>query len=193
MQPSWPQKQRQRGRCVGRPGQRVVAPLAGEAVRPVQDTAAHDDAAADAGAEDDARTPPSAPAAGAVGRLRQRQAVGVVGQAHGLTERRLQVAVQRLAVESGRVAVLHQPLRRCVARCADADRAGRAVHRLPGAPHQVDDAQQCGVVVGARRRHTLAPATRRPADRARLPRAWCRRRRRRSRRVDAALTPSIAA
>jgi TRAP-type C4-dicarboxylate transport system substrate-binding protein len=52
----------------------------------------------------------SAPAAGAVGRFAQGQAVGVVGQAHRrAAQAGLQVALQRLAVQAGGVAVLHQP------------------------------------------------------------------------------------
>src|SRR6185312_15225705 len=63
-----------------RAGQGIVAPLAGNGVRAGQDAPADADPAADAGAGDDAEDD-VAPGSGAVGRFRQREAVGVVGDA----------------------------------------------------------------------------------------------------------------
>ena len=65
----------------GRPGQGVVAPLAADAVRPVDQAARQHQAATATGAEDD---PEHRACAGArtIDRLRQGEAVGVVGEAH---------------------------------------------------------------------------------------------------------------
>ena len=76
---------------VARPRQRVVAPLAGQAVRAVEQVTVHDDAGTDAGAED-AREHHFGAGAGTVGGLRQREAVGIVGHDHRLAEQPLQVA-----------------------------------------------------------------------------------------------------
>jgi hypothetical protein len=60
-----------------RPGQRVVAPFAGQAVGPAQHAAVHRDARPGAGADDGGEDHVGA-RAGAVGRFAQGQAVGVV-------------------------------------------------------------------------------------------------------------------
>jgi len=84
---------------------------------------AHHHAAADAGAEDHAEHAVGT-RSGTVGRFRQREAVGVVGDSYCPVQRTLEVFLQRLAVEAGRVAVLHAPAgRRNRAGCADADAA----------------------------------------------------------------------
>ena len=76
------------------PGQRVVAPLAGDAVAPLQQAPAGHDAGAGAGAEDGGEDG-AEPGPGAVRRLAQRQAVGVVGDADGPAEARGQVRSSR--------------------------------------------------------------------------------------------------
>ena len=138
-----------------------------------------DDAAADAGAEDHAEH--HAPAgARAVARFREREAVGVVVDPDLAAERARQVLGERTAVELGRVGVLDPARdRRDRARRADADPAARAelaLERVDQPAHGVDRQR---VVV--RRRGDAAPrqlAGRR--RRARSPRSWCRRGRRRS-------------
>ena len=88
-----------------------MPPLAGDRVRAREHAAVHHDPAAGARADDHAEH--DARARGrAVGRLRQREAVGVVGGAHLPPERLRQVAVDRAADEPGRVRVLDEPARR---------------------------------------------------------------------------------
>ena len=137
------------------PGQRVVAPLAGQAVRARQHPAVDRDAGAGAGAQDH-REDDAEAGARAVGGFRQRQAVGVVGQCHRLAQQGHQVLLQRPAVQAGGVAVLHQAARRQCARRADAD-AERAVARAAGRVGERGDGLQRGAVVALRRGHALAP------------------------------------
>src|SRR5205814_5657380 len=84
---------------VVRPWHRVVAPLAGDAVRPVQHPSVHDDARADAGAQDRAEDDVGA-APGAVRGLREREAVRVVRDAYRAPQQRLEVAPDRMPVEA---------------------------------------------------------------------------------------------
>ena len=117
-------------------GEHVVAPLAGNAVMTVENAAVDDDAGADPGAHDDAehhfrigmvlahRTKMG---------FCQREAVGIVGDQHRHTQLALQILLERLAVELGGVAVLHQAgLRIPRPRRAHAD-DGRALANLLGA------------------------------------------------------------
>ena len=88
MQPRRPQKHARPGTLVvARPGQRIVAPLPGDRVAPVEHLPVHDDARAHAGAQDHAEHDRGS-GAGAVDRLRQREAVRVVGDAHLAAEQR---------------------------------------------------------------------------------------------------------
>ena len=129
-----------------------MAPLAGDGVDALDELAVDDDAAADAGAEDGAEHHRRA-LAGAVDGFRERETVGVVGDAHRATEGGGQVAAQVAAVQPGGVA-LGDPPRRAVDRTGDAD------------PHPIDapaglrfelveqpaDRAQPALVVKARRR-----------------------------------------
>ena len=115
--------------------------------------------------------------AGAIDGLRQGKAVGIVGEPDRAAEMRLEVALERLAVEPRRVGVLHQPARRRQrARHADADRC-----RSSAAGAFLEHAHHLGrwpdgrAVVVARRRHAMLgqrASARAPAPR---PRSWCRR------------------
>src|SRR3546814_15104724 len=64
-----------------RPGQGIVAPLAGDGIAADERPAGHHDAAADSGSQDDAEHHGEA-RGGAVGGFRERKAVGVVHQPH---------------------------------------------------------------------------------------------------------------
>ncbi len=98
---------RPRPLALARPRQRVVAPLAGDRVRPGQHLAVHHHAAARARphdhAEDDARSRRRA-----VGRLGEREAVRVVREAHRPSEKAGEVAVEGLADQPGGVRVLDE-------------------------------------------------------------------------------------
>ena len=108
---------------VARPRQRVVAPLAGDGVRSRDQALMHDDAAAGAGADDHAEHRRRARRR-AVGGLREREAVGVVRDAHRPAERGAEIGAEAPPVEPRRVRVLDQPGgRRDGAGHADADRA----------------------------------------------------------------------
>ena len=85
-----------------------MTPFAGDAVAAFEHAAVHHDAAAGARAENDAEHRARA-LGGAVGRFRQREAVGVVGHAHRPAERALEIAIERLADQPRRVRVLDQP------------------------------------------------------------------------------------
>src|SRR6266404_3037958 len=74
--------------------QRVVAPFAGARVRAGMGPAVDGDAGAGAGADDDGEDHAMS-AAGAVGRFRHGQAVGVVVEAHGAAEGGLEIALHR--------------------------------------------------------------------------------------------------
>ena len=71
-------------------GQRVVSPLSGDSIDARNHTAVDDDAAAAAGAEDHAEDDRGA-GRRAVGRFREREAVGVVGKADRTIEQPRQV------------------------------------------------------------------------------------------------------
>ena len=98
-------------RCQAGPGQRVVAPLAGDGVRARQHPTVHDHAATRAGADDHAE---HAARAGSrtVDRFGQREAVGVVGAAHLAPEPCRQVGGEGVTDEPGGVGVLDQTGRR---------------------------------------------------------------------------------
>ena len=99
---------RARGFVFLRPGKRIVTPLSRDAMPSFEHAAVHHNPAARAGAENDAehrvRT-----LRGAVGRLRQREAVRVVRNAHGAFERAREIAIERLTDQPRRVRVLDQP------------------------------------------------------------------------------------
>jgi hypothetical protein len=89
---------------------------------------------------------------GAVGRLRQSEAVGVVGHCDRPLQHLREVAVQRLAIEPGRVGVLEQAGRR-------GNRAGRAkphgaacAELLLGLRDQRADRRQGRIIAAARAR-----------------------------------------
>src|SRR5438045_2472676 len=87
----------------------------------------------------------------AVDRLRQREAVGVILDAHLAPERALEVVLERPADEPGGVGVLDQARHaRQRARNADADRAGADL--LDQRHHRVEGRG----VIAARRQHALA-------------------------------------
>ena len=134
-----------------------MPPLPRQCVRAREHALTHRDAAAAASAEDDAEHHIGA-GRGAVGGLREREAVGVVGQSHRPRERDLEVFGERFAVQPRRVGVFHAPgCRRHRAWNADANRGpgrgagfevrhhrGNGVERLavvvsrcrdPNAPH----------------------------------------------------------
>src|SRR5262249_10476282 len=102
----------------------AVAPLAGDALRAGPDLAPHRDAAADAGAEDDAEHDAlDVRRRGAEARLGEGEAVGVVVEHHAPAEARLEIGAERPAVEADRVRVLDEALAaRDPARHADAER-----------------------------------------------------------------------
>ena len=135
-----------------------MAPLAADGVDPLDDAAVHDDAAADPRAEDHPEHHLGA-LAGAVDRLGEREAVGVVGDLHRPVERRGEVAAQVAAVQPGRVA-LGDDAGRAVdrARHADADALDRPAGRGLQALHQPADRPDAAVVVVARGRHPGAGA-----------------------------------
>src|SRR6185503_18586585 len=87
---------------VAGPWQRVVAPLPGDGIGSVEHLAVHDHARSDAGTENDA-VHDVGTLARAVGRLRQREAVGVVGDEDFARKDRLEIAPDRLTVEADRV------------------------------------------------------------------------------------------
>src|SRR5262245_61331484 len=89
-----------------RPRQWIVAPLAADTTGAVDQLAFEYEPAAAASAEDHAEHG-AGPRAGAIDRLGEGTAVGIVGQAHGLVETALEVAGERLAIEPGGICVLH--------------------------------------------------------------------------------------
>lgn len=106
-----------------RQGQRVVPPLAGNAVAAAHHLPVDDDPAADPGTEDDAEDIVGA-GSGPVDRFGKGKAVGVVGQPDFALQNRLQVAAQRLADQAGGIGVLDQAAGlRFGARNADPDAA----------------------------------------------------------------------
>ena len=101
-----PRHRRARPFVVARPWQRVVSPFPGDAVGAGQQFAVHHNAAANAGAQDDAKHHAMA-GTGAIGRLRQREAVGIVLDVNVAIESLHQVTQQRPPVQPGRIAVAH--------------------------------------------------------------------------------------
>src|SRR5262249_40071137 len=88
-----------------RPGERVVAPLAGDRVRPGEDPAVDDDAAAGPGTQDHAEDDAGSRAR-AIARLGEGEAVRVVREPQGTMEQALQILAQRAAVQPDAVGVL---------------------------------------------------------------------------------------
>src|SRR5436190_3262987 len=127
-----------------------MAPLAGDGIAADDHPAIDHQAAADPRAEDHAEDDVRA-LAGAVDRLRKREAVGVVVQAHLAAQQPLEVLLERLAGEPGGVGVLDQTR---AARegpwDADTDRAGADFR------HQRSDGLQRRGVIPTRRQHSLA-------------------------------------
>src|SRR5205085_5205139 len=96
----------------------IVPPLAGDRVGADKDAAADNDAAAASGADDHAEDDRRA-GGRAVGCLRQRETVRVVGKADRPLEQPRQILAERLADQPGRIRVLDEAARR-------RDRAGNA-------------------------------------------------------------------
>ena len=142
-----------------RPGQRDVAPFAGDALAAVDQAPVHHDAAAAAGADDHAEHRAMADA-GAVRRLAEREAVGVVAHPHLARQLGAEVAVQRMAVQHLRVGVLHQPARRAD-HAGDADAQAAVRRPAPARPAAPDRRSPAA----SRRSSTAwhAPAVRRRA------------------------------
>src|SRR5689334_8039757 len=86
---------------VPRPRQGVVTPFTGDAVRPVEQRTTHHDAGTNTGAEDRAEDDLGA-LAGAVARLREREAVGIVGDADLALQHGFEIALERLPVQAHR-------------------------------------------------------------------------------------------
>ncbi len=131
-----------------RPGQGVVAPFAGDGVGSAHHLFVDHEAAAHAGAEDGAEHDFRI-GARAVGGLRQRETVGVVGDAHRLPEGGGEIALQRMADEANRIGVLHQSRHRGNStRNADAHgrHAGALGHGLGRARELRHGADRAGVV-----------------------------------------------
>ena len=146
---------RARRLVAARPGQRVVAPLAGDGVGPDQHAAVDHDAAAGAGADDHAEHHAGA-GRRAVGRLRQREAVGVVGDPH--RSRRARCADRRRRarpISHVELAFLTSPVAGEIVpgmpMPTDASRAALALDRL----HETGDRRHRGRVVAARCRNPL--------------------------------------
>ena len=92
----------------GRPGQGRVPPFARDAVAALHQALVDHHSAAAAGAYDGGEHHPGV-RGGAVDRLRERQAVGVVGQPDLPRQRRLQVLPEPAAVQPGGVGVANHP------------------------------------------------------------------------------------
>src|SRR5262249_52551239 len=84
----------------------VVAPFAGDVLGTRPHPPVVDDAASDAGPEDDPEDE-ALPAPAARARLGERKAVGIVLETHGEVEAALEVVPQGTPVETGGVRVLH--------------------------------------------------------------------------------------
>ena len=175
MQPYWPQKHAAPGPLVVvGPRQRIVSPLARDCVGP--DRALVRARRCPAPTPVPRMTPNTTfgARAGAVGRLRQRKAIGVVGDANLAPKTALEIGLDRLAIQADRVRSAQQAGRaRDRARRADADAAARhraassasatrsaiAEHRADSRRAAWDAATQHFAPVGAR---------------ARRSRSWCR-------------------
>src|SRR5260221_7928929 len=146
---------------IDRPRQRVVAPLAGNGVGTVENFAAHDNAGAHSGpkdrAKDDAGALPRA-----IDRLRQREAVGIIGPAYLAFEQRFEIGLDRPSIETDRVRAAQQPGRdRQRARRAKADAAASLELRFGVAHQGVDLAQRRNIIVAG---SGDAPAQQLPTD-----------------------------
>jgi hypothetical protein len=84
-----------------------VTPFTGDRIGADDDPAIDDDTATNPGAEDHPEDA-CASRCGAVARLGQRKAIGVIGEAHRTPERRFEVAAERAADQPGRVGVLDE-------------------------------------------------------------------------------------
>jgi hypothetical protein len=84
-----------------------VSPLAGDRVDARHHASVDDNAAARAGADDDAEHHRCA-CSGAVGRFRQREAVGVIRESNATPEQTHQIVRERTADQPRRIRVLHQ-------------------------------------------------------------------------------------
>ena len=94
--------------------------------------------------------------AGTIDGFRQRETVGIVGEAHVAPQRRFEVALERLADQAGRVGVLDQARdARFGTRYADAHRSA-STDSFFSRSDQFDHRSQCRGVVALRRRHALA-------------------------------------
>ncbi len=137
--------------------QRIVSPLARDRVRAGDDAAIQHEAAARAGADDDAEDRVSA-GRGAIRRFRQREAVGVVGEPYRPAEQAREILAERLAVQPRRVRVFHEAgCGRDRSRDADANRAALA-RVLLDVVHEAHDRGQGGVVGVPRRGNAQAHA-----------------------------------
>lgn len=123
-----------------------VAPFAGEAARPADQLAANDQAAADAGTQDQAEHVGMA-AAGAGLRFRKCKAVGVIDDPDRQVERVGQVGSQRAAVDAGDVGAFDA----ASVRIDDAgNRNGDAARRTSGVDQRAHRGRERGEVVGGR-------------------------------------------
>src|SRR5438105_3575895 len=152
---------------IGGPWQRIVAPLAGDSVRADEHISVHDDAAADASAEN--RTEYHVRVlAGAVARLRERETIGIVADSHFAAEHRFEIGPDRLPVETERVRAAKQAGRaRDRPRCTD-PHAATLAQLLLGFPNEAGNASQNRTIVLMRRgdpaAQQLASATRERDD-----------------------------
>src|SRR5215470_10959214 len=137
-----------------RPGQRIVTPLAAGAPRPVDQLAVDQETAAAAGTEDHTKQRTGA-GASTVNRLRQRKAVGIIGEPKRVVEPASEVVAEPLAVEPGRIRVLHLAPGCDRARHADADGTGATYHLFEAPDHQLDGGDGRLIIV-LRGGHTLA-------------------------------------
>ena len=87
-----------------RPGKRIVAPLPGNGVGSGEQPTADDDTTAGSGADDDAEDT-GRPAAGPVRGLREREAIGIVGDPHRPAQAQRQVLIQGSPVQPDRVGI----------------------------------------------------------------------------------------
>ncbi len=88
------------------PGQRVVPPFGGDPVWPAMHLAVHHDPAANAGAQDHSEHHAIA-GTGAIDRLAQREAVGVVVDPHLAAQLVADVAIECVPVQRDGVGVFH--------------------------------------------------------------------------------------
>ena len=89
-----------RGLCITKPRQWVVPPLASDTVATIHYIAPDHHAAADAGSKDHAEDHRTLPRSGAIDRLTECQAIGVIGHAHRARQARGNVCRKRLAIHA---------------------------------------------------------------------------------------------